>query len=207
MMCVAGSPLRSIGNWTRLRRAGLHHRPRALQSTTMSNNLLSADHSLIFAAGRNDPAQRHPTPRRLCMKPIVSCRPRGRTDRPPPPVFAMAAARVFPAGSGRFPACTRCGHRRQRAASHLPGSRCRSPSVLARTSATASQCRQQTDEYACHRRAVGPARLPEGAKSRGANAVVDIVSYYKKTSSAARQLRALRPLIMAGVALKEPTRR
>ncbi|MEG2533913.1 MAG: excinuclease ATPase subunit [Gordonibacter sp.] len=62
----------------------------------------------------------------------------------------------------------------------------------------------KSDEEACRWVALSALRaLQDGAKSRGANAVVDIVSYYKKNEfKSATNYECYAGTIMAGVALK-----
>jgi len=62
----------------------------------------------------------------------------------------------------------------------------------------------KSDEEACRWVALSALRaLQDGAKSRGANAVVDIVSYYKKNEfKSASNYECHAGAIMAGVALK-----
>ncbi len=62
----------------------------------------------------------------------------------------------------------------------------------------------KSDEYACQWAALSVLRaFQEGAKSRGANAVVDIVSYYKKNEfRSTTNFECHAGAIMAGVALK-----
>ena len=62
----------------------------------------------------------------------------------------------------------------------------------------------KTDEQACRWVALSALRvLQDGAKSRGANAVVDIVSYYKKNEfKSASNYECYAGSILAGVALK-----
>ncbi|MCF7749236.1 excinuclease ATPase subunit [Bacillus subtilis subsp. subtilis] len=62
----------------------------------------------------------------------------------------------------------------------------------------------KSDEEACRWVALSALRaLQDGAKSRGANAVVDIVSYYKKNEfKSATHYECYAGTLMAGVALK-----
>ncbi|HCV95868.1 hypothetical protein D3C87_515170 [compost metagenome] len=62
----------------------------------------------------------------------------------------------------------------------------------------------KSDEEACRWVALSALRaLQDGAKSRGANAVVDIVSYYKKNEfKSATNYECFAGTLMAGVALK-----